>query len=223
MLLGSFTHANLAAIAVLRVGVIESVSTPPAVASERRFSFNGETILDHDRHKTDHGLTHSARNHYSTKELRPIMGGHNDGLQSPISPQLEVTASPDSPDSHDRILSGLQPPWTEATRSSYMTTSTVSRMSNLSDFPAPPKDRPEDLRSSMTPSKHMSLLSSYFNDEFRLNEHLPLPPVPTGVTNTATHSLARPDSRLDVTFGDNQDARDVAKILSSHSESSSQS
>jgi serine/arginine repetitive matrix protein 2 len=37
-----------------------------------------------------------------------------------------------------------------------MTESTVSRMSNLSDFPAPPPQH-------MTPA-HMSLLSSYFQE-----------------------------------------------------------
>ena len=40
-----------------------------------------------------------------------------------------------------RVRSGLNPPpQFEATRSSYMTTSTGSRMSGLSDFPIPPKD-----------------------------------------------------------------------------------
>ncbi|KAJ7683976.1 hypothetical protein B0H17DRAFT_1073156 [Mycena rosella] len=56
-----------------------------------------------------------------------------------------------------RVSSGLQPPPSaDPTRSSYMTESTVSRMSNLSDFPAPPPQH-------MTPA-HMSLLSSYFHD-----------------------------------------------------------
>lgn len=51
-----------------------------------------------------------------------------------------------------RTLSSLNPP---VSRSSYMTTSTASRMSGLSDFPVPPKD-------------HRLSLSTYFNE--------PLPP-----------------------------------------------
>lgn len=50
----------------------------------------------------------------------------------------------------------LQPHSADPTRSSYMTESTLSRMSNLSDFPAPPPQH-------MTPA-HMSLLSSYFHE-----------------------------------------------------------
>lgn len=55
-----------------------------------------------------------------------------------------------------RAVSSLQPHSADPTRSSYMTESTVSRMSNLSDFPAPPPQQ-------MTPA-HMSLLSSYFQE-----------------------------------------------------------
>ncbi|KAJ7044529.1 hypothetical protein C8F04DRAFT_941738 [Mycena alexandri] len=55
-----------------------------------------------------------------------------------------------------RAVSNLQPHSADPTRSSYMTESTVSRMSNLSDFPAPPPQH-------MTPA-HMSLLSSYFHE-----------------------------------------------------------
>lgn len=54
-----------------------------------------------------------------------------------------------------RARTGLNPPVSDATRSSYMTTSTASRMSGLSDFPVPPKD-------------HRISLSTYFNE--------PLPP-----------------------------------------------
>ncbi|KAJ6539534.1 hypothetical protein B0H19DRAFT_1179510 [Mycena capillaripes] len=54
----------------------------------------------------------------------------------------------------------LQPHSADPTRSSYMTESTVSRMSNLSDFPAPPPQH-------MTPA-HMSLLSSYFHEHAAL-------------------------------------------------------
>ncbi|KAJ7714313.1 hypothetical protein DFH07DRAFT_1016540 [Mycena maculata] len=54
-----------------------------------------------------------------------------------------------------RIVSELQPDSADPTRSSYMTESTVSRIST-SDFPAPPPQH-------MTPA-HMSLLNSYFQE-----------------------------------------------------------
>ena len=55
-------------------------------------------------------------------------------------------------DANGQTLSALHP---TISRSSYMTTSTASRMSGLSDFPVPPKD-------------HRLSLSTYFNE--------PLPP-----------------------------------------------
>ncbi|KAJ7490390.1 hypothetical protein B0H11DRAFT_2278109 [Mycena galericulata] len=55
-----------------------------------------------------------------------------------------------------RIVSNLQPHSADPTRSSYMTESTVSRISQLSDFPVPPPQH-------MTPA-HMSLLNSYFQE-----------------------------------------------------------
>lgn len=88
----------------------------------------------------------------------------------------------ESPESRAaRIISGLQPPPTDATRSSYMTTSTASRMSNLSDFPVPPMShhhsdnnsgdemtitiaRPVQQHHSLTTPRNVSLLSSYFNE-----------------------------------------------------------
>ncbi|KAF8957848.1 hypothetical protein BDZ97DRAFT_1844340 [Flammula alnicola] len=147
-----------------RVGMVESVSTPPAVSSEHRLSFNGQTAFVHPAQDRRHGLA----------------------------------LSPNSLDSHARVLSGLQAPTTDATRSSYMTSSTLSRMSGLSDFPAPPKDN------HVTP-KHMSLLSSYFDEALSQSESHsePLPPAPV---------LLEEDR---VTFGGNQNADDLAKTLSS--------
>lgn len=52
-----------------------------------------------------------------------------------------------------RVVSNLQaPPSADPTRSSYMTESSISRISNLSDFPVPPPQ-----------PAHMSVLSSYFH------------------------------------------------------------
>ena len=96
-----------------------------------------------------------------------------------------------------RILTNLQPPTPEAIRSSFMTTSTVSRISNLSDFPAPPRD-------------HRMSLESYFNETLGQNEFLGPPP---------SHPPPLPPPLLEsqVTFGRNQDAGDLVKTLSSNS------
>ncbi|KAH9478208.1 hypothetical protein JR316_0008661 [Psilocybe cubensis] len=141
-----------------RMGVVESVSTPPAV-SAHHVSFDGQMAYVHD-------------NQLQRQDI-------------------------DTANSSGRILSSLMPP-TEATRSSYMTTSTLSRMSGLSDFPAPPKDE------YITP-KHMSILSSYFDEALTQSESRlePLPPPP----------MLLQEER--VTFGGNQDAKTVAQTLSS--------
>ena len=77
-------------------------------------------------------------------------------------PQDQPMSSRTRDVSGERILSGLHPPASDATRSSYMTTSTASRMSGLSDFPAPPKD-----------PHHMSL-GAYCNETFSEGSPLPL-------------------------------------------------
>jgi serine/arginine repetitive matrix protein 2 len=148
--------------AVFRVGMVESVSTPPAVSSERRLSYTGQTAF----------------------------------ANNSLDQQQRSLASPAS---QDRILSGLQAPLTEATRSSYMTSSTLSRMSNLSDFPAPPKD------GSRLAPKHMSLLSAYFDEAMSNNE------TQSGALPAASSTSLEEDR---VTFGGNQSANDLAKTLS---------
>lgn len=60
-------------------------------------------------------------------------------------------------DTHLSAGSWLQPP--NGMRSSYMTTSTSSRMSGLSDFPVPPKDG------------HASLLSAFFDESAHRHRH----------------------------------------------------
>ncbi|KAJ7498733.1 hypothetical protein FB451DRAFT_1426696 [Mycena latifolia] len=97
----------------IRVGHVESVSTPPATSSNYRSSYTGQMSFP-EEHAPKGGI--------------PI----------------------------PRVVSSLQPHSADPTRSSYMTESTLSRMSNLSDFPAPPPQH-------MTPA-HMSLLSSYFHE-----------------------------------------------------------
>ncbi|KAG6915717.1 hypothetical protein DXG01_010275 [Tephrocybe rancida] len=61
-----------------------------------------------------------------------------------------------------RIMSVLQPPSADPTRSSYMTTSSMSRMSGLSDFPVPPPRNAVE--------RHMSTLTSYFDEAHSLAE-----------------------------------------------------
>nr|GAT49050.1 predicted protein [Mycena chlorophos] len=74
---------------------------------------------------------------------------------------IEETTPPTEGVPIPRIPS-LHPPSADPTRSSYMTNSTLSRISNLSDFPEPPPNShpPHNL----TPA-HMSLLNSYFGGE----------------------------------------------------------
>lgn len=139
---------------MFRVGMVESVSTPPT--TEHHLSFMGQTA----------------------DVLEPYH--HSDAIVS---------------EPRARVL-GLQPPVAEGTRSSYMTTSSLSRMSGLSDFPIPPRD-------PLTP-RHMSLLTSYFDEAMALNEIQSL------------QDSSMPHGRR-LTFGVDQNAEDVAEALSSDS------
>ena len=94
-----------------------------------------------------------------------------------------------------------------------MTTSTLSRMSGLSDFPTPPKD------DYLSAKHHVSMLSSYFNEahaqsdaqaEGRQSHLSPVPPTPQ-------EELGEEDLLQHVTFGVNQNAATVAEGLSSQS------
>ncbi len=149
---------------MFRVGMVESVSTPPAISTEHRLSFAGQTAF-------------------------------------PQESQRQGLASPGSRDSHARIMSGLQPPLTDATRSSYTSASTHSRMSNLSDFPVPPKD------TNHPRPKHMSLLSAYFDEAMSQRSSA------AAAGSSATVPVLLNEER--VTFGGNQSADDLAKVLSS--------
>lgn len=153
-------------LAMVRLGVVESLLTPASVAPDHRpNSYAGETALIPDNNNDR--LRHQP-------ESSPISG---------VSSEARA-----------RVFSGLQPPSSDATRTSFMTTSTASRMSGLSDFPVPPKD-----------DRHVSL-GTFFNESFaqsELRSEIPLPP---------------PDRQ--VVFGGNQNAGDLAKTLSSSSLSS---
>lgn len=161
----------MVALARFRVGMVESVSTPPAIFSdERRISFSGQlSSFEHDKAGDE---SHS-------------------------------------PSSRPRTLSGLQPPPPDAARSSYITTSDASRMSGLSDFPSPPRD-------ALTP-RHLSLLSSYFDEAHSLSEarDAGAPPLPLDFSDRRyTFGQIPPDASR-VTFGDDANAEDLAAALSS--------
>jgi hypothetical protein len=173
--------------------MVESVSTPPAVSSMHRNSFLG-TVFVHDNNANATTLAHANENW--NQNPNENQNQHKQEQQRRPRPRHEGVESPESRSA--RILSGLQPPSTDATRSSYMTTSTASRMSGLSDFPAPPKShhhphphhhlgnvensagdtvvmppmqRQEERQNShlATPGR-MSLLSSYFNEAMAESE-----------------------------------------------------
>lgn len=147
-------------VGLFRVGLVEAVSTPPAMFSDHRMSDHLSYVEDPERRSEE-------------------------SMDDVTERQARIKSQ-----------SSLQPPSAGVTRSSYMTTSTNgSRMSGLSDFPAPPAQ----LR--MTPS-HTSLPNSYF-ESHQQNEDL-LPTVPP------------PPSNRRMTFGGDEDVEDIAKALSSH-------
>ncbi|KAF9266272.1 hypothetical protein L218DRAFT_897317 [Marasmius fiardii PR-910] len=120
------------ALGVYRLGNIETSSTPLAESSDPRLSYVGQMSYAHEDIRDD--------------EHEDVLG------TSPNFSRLPATAH-----------SSLQPPSADPTRSSYMTSNSEgSRMSGLSDFPAPPPQH-------LTPA-HMSLLSSYFDETLTPSE-----------------------------------------------------
>lgn len=145
-----------------RVGIVESVSTPPPETADRRHSFTGQ-LLEGGEHIPHH-----------------------------------VAFSEPAPE--EKHQSTLLSPATDMTRSSYMTTSTTgSRMSNLSDFPIPPLD-------PSVATSHMSFLSNYHNN------HAPVDFSDLEPMRDSLHPMDPHDRRF--TFGFDQNAADVADELS---------
>ncbi|KAG6812624.1 hypothetical protein H0H92_001843 [Tricholoma furcatifolium] len=114
-----------------------------------------------------------------------------------------------------RINSGLQLPSADPTRSSYLTTSSMSRISGLSDFPAPPPSHAE----------HMSILTSYFDETHSLSENfvsrnVTPPPIPASLNFhdiTVDHPEERSNARL--SFEGEEELEELVAALSSHSHS----
>lgn len=104
---------------------------------------------------------------------------------------------PESP-TQERVNSGLHPPISDPTRSSFLTSSSASRMSGLSDFPAPPRHH----------AAHMSLLSSFFDEALSQSDTRSSPP-----------PLDERNRRL--TFGGADDVEELITALSSQASHSS--
>lgn len=175
-------------VGLLRLGTVESVSTPAAVDVEHRISFNGETVFEY---------------------------------QDQDSPETGFSTDIDHPGNavsrRDPLPFGLssQRPLTQVTRSSYMTTSDLSRISGLSDFPVPPKSINSE-SSLPTPTPHIPVLSTYFeggrnippNPSLLTPEYVKLPRDPV-----TPHGLFPQGGQVE--FGVDQSAVELARSLSS--------
>lgn len=166
-------------------------ATPSAVETDHRLSFTGQMGYQAERHEVNAPRSVSPMTHIV--EGTETRGGDKADHLSAIS----------SPTSEARVLSGLQPPLTDVTRSSYITTSTASRMSGLSDFPVPPKDFAHH---------RMSLLSAFFNDA---NGRPSLPMRgENGPSEISSPQNFNSNNRL--TFGAGADAEEIVQALSNH-------
>ena len=123
------------------------------------------------------------------ESLTGDMSYAHDHLRHPPNTLLPQSAS------GSRVNSGLHPP-SNLTRSSFLTTSSVSRMSGLSDFPAPPK--------------HMSLLSTFF-DEALSQSH----------DRSSTPTLPLDESNRRRSLGCTEDMEEFITALSSQASHSS--
>ncbi|KAG5635883.1 hypothetical protein H0H81_009783 [Sphagnurus paluster] len=152
---------------LFRVGIVESVTTPPPVPTDRRSSYTGELSFAEE----------------SRRPAQPI----------PI-PRIPQT--------------GLQPPLLDVMRSSYMTTSTGSHMSGLSDFPAPPEQHP---------TEDTTLLSSYFEEAQAASDEDVPHDTPSIFARSSFDDANSRDQRL--TFGGEEEIHELVAALSSHSHS----
>lgn len=169
-------------LGLLRLGTVESLSTTAAVDVEHRISFNGETIFDYE---------------------------DQDAPAVSLSTAIEQPGSVIS--RRDLLPMGLssQRPLTQVTRSSCMTTSDLSRMSGLSDFPSPPKI----IYSEATlPTRH-------FDGELRGDVPQPnteyVEPPSNGPARSPVMSSKLLSQVGHVEFGVDQSAVELAKSLSS--------
>ncbi len=188
---------------MMRLGMVESAATPPVINPGHRSSFNCETVFGHD---SENGNNNSR------------------GVPTTLRPNVSVWLSDHGRDDFNTLsIPGFgsegsisQRPLTQVTRSSCVTTSDLS---GLSDFPAPPKNL---LSEYVDPN---SILDSYF-DKFEPKDtrslsrssSLSRASSPSKKYHADELPIALPGSTLQtrqVEFGGNQDANDLAKSLSS--------
>jgi serine/arginine repetitive matrix protein 2 len=145
---------------------------PAEVASDHRLSYTGQV--------DDAGISPISR----------------DNPSNSAAPEGLYLLRSSHPLSEGRITSGLQPPLSDNTRSSFYTTaSSVSNMSNLSDFPAPPRN-------------HMSLLSAFFNEANGW--------APTDAGDAETPYSPQTNDHNRLTFGAGADVEDIVQELSNN-------
>ncbi|THV00306.1 hypothetical protein K435DRAFT_934681 [Dendrothele bispora CBS 962.96] len=114
---------------------VHSLATPPAMTTENRVSYTGQVAFADGEDAAIQQIQNEIPPH------SPLTGRQTATSHSSLQP-LPLSSDP--------------------TRSSYLTSSDASRMSHLSDFPAPPPQQ-------LTPA-HMSLLSSYFDETLSPSE-----------------------------------------------------
>ena len=155
------------------MGMVEAVSTPAATVSTHRLSFMGDVHRGYSRES--------------------LQSGGADDEEHPRFPPL-LTASP-LHGSRTSLPAAIHSATTEVTRSSYQTDGTgTSRISGLSDFPAPPTQ-------TIVSSDRVELLKSYFGGEAHSrpisqtigsSRSAPAPAPASSVSSSPSSRLQRP-------------------------------
>ncbi|KAF5356793.1 hypothetical protein D9756_006767 [Leucocoprinus leucothites] len=166
---------------VFHVKQVET-ATPAEVGTDHRLSYAGQLGFHAERPEVD-----SPRNVATMPNITvPVDREARPSISSPTESQA-------------RVLSGLQAPLSDNTRSSFYTTSTMSRMSGLSDFPVPPTNH------------RMSLLSAFFNEATGRPSMSKEDELPEAMPSRTLNSNNR------LTFGDGADVEEIVEALSSQS------
>lgn len=141
---------------MLRMGTVEAISTPSAtVPPMYRLSFMGDVHGGFSQES----LSVSRSRSRSQSLLQVDATANNDSSSSLLEPRSHLMAPHRSRSSRSSLIpAGLPSATTEVTRSSYLTDGTgASRISGLSDFPAPPSQ-------TVVPSDRVEMLKSFLDD-----------------------------------------------------------
>jgi serine/arginine repetitive matrix protein 2 len=147
-------------VELLRIGTVEAITTPSAMIPPRyQLSFIGDVHGGISRESLFISRSQSQ------SQLQVDATANNDSSASLLEPPLPLLMasstgmSPRRRSSRSSLLqAGLPSATTEVTRSSYLTDGTgASRISGLSEFPAPPSQ-------TVVPSDRVEHLKSYFDD-----------------------------------------------------------